>query len=118
MGAPPPHPCWLIISFFMFLQMVQGAKDGSLAKHMKSSGEECLPVCAIGPVITAIAIAAEKAGDSGCFSSSSTVQTPNGVIAIKNLRLNDLVLTFTPGLGAHYTEVDSHAVSYQNKNLS
>ena len=56
-----------------------------------------------------------QAAAEDCFSSSSTVQTPSGVIAIKNLRLNDSVLTFTPGVGAHYTEVHSHShvVSYQ-----
>ena len=77
--------------------MVQASKDGSIVRLL-SSGEECVAFC----------------GDT-CFSSSSTVQTPSGVIAIKNLRLNDSVLTFTPGVGAHYTEVDSHShvVSYQ-----
>ena len=104
--------------------MVQGVKDGSLAKLLSSSGEECLPWCVIMPIViltspawTAPAvIAAENAEkEGGCFSSSSTVQTPSGVIAIKNLRLNDSVLTFTPGVGAHYTEVHSHShvVSYQ-----
>ena len=98
------------------LQMVQGAKDGSIVERLKSGGEECLPMCIIPtPIIGTIM---PMPINSSCFSSSSTVQTPSGVIAIKNLRLNDLVLTFTPGLGAHYTEVDSHAVSYQNKNLS
>ena len=40
-----------------------------------------------------------------CFSGSSTVQTTNGIIAIKDLTLEDSVLTFTPGFGAHYTKV-------------
>ena len=96
--------------------MVQGAKDGSIVKLL-SSDAECLPVCLAVPLIKFFATVAGhaiQAAAEDCFSSSSTVQTPSGVIAIKNLRLNDLVLTFTPGLGAHYTEVDSqsHAVSY------
>ena len=83
--------------------MVQGAKDGSIVKLL-SSGEEGIDISVNVDV-------------KPCFSSSSTVQTPSGVIAIKNLRLNDSVLTFTPGVGAHYTEVHSHSqshvVSYQ-----
>ena len=97
--------------------MVEGAKDGTIIKQVMSSGEECLPMCVVWPVLQLmphILKVVHAAAESTCFSSSSTVQTPSGVIAIKNLRLNDLVLTFTPGLGAHYTEVDSHAVSYQN----
>ena len=88
---------------YIFLQMVQGAKDGSIVKLL-SSGEECH-----GCKKYCCCLACD------CFSSSSTVQTPSGVIAIKNLRLNDSVLTFTPGVGAHYTEVHSHShvVSYQ-----
>ena len=82
--------------------MVQGAKDGSIVKLL-SSGEECMVyVCVPLPGIPGNV-------NGTCFSSSSTVQTPSGVIAIKNLRLNDSVLTFTPGVGAHYTEVDSHS---------
>jgi len=96
--------------------MVEGAKDGSIAKLVTSSGEECLPLCVVvpwllfqhfAPPLIALGATAlensEKGG--GCFSSSSTVQTPSGVIAIKDLMLNDSVLTFTPGLGAHYTEM-------------
>ena len=108
--------------------MVQGAKDGTIIKHVMTSGEECLPMCVVWPFLTLmpkiLTVVKEglKAGGledwnkgKGCFSSSSTVQTPSGVIAIKNLRLNDSVLTFTPGVGAHYTEVHSHShvVSYQ-----
>ena len=88
--------------------MVQAAKDGSIVKLL-SSGEECMIgpyVCNPGPNHVNV--------NGTCFSSSSTVQTPSGVIAIKNLRLNDSVLTFTPGVGAQYTEVHSHShvVSY------
>ena len=104
--------------------MVQGVKDGSIAKLLSSSGEEC-PWCAVvipiiiltSPAWSAPAVIAlenaEKQGKGGCFSSSSTVETPSGAVAIKNLRLNDSVLTFTPGLGAHYTEVDSNTCTYQ-----
>ena len=85
--------------------MVQGAKDGSLAKQVKKTGEECFGpvavVCGLGAVIIPEVVEAVD-----CFSSSSTVQTPSGNIAIRNLRLNDSVLTFTPGLGAHYTQVE------------
>ena len=98
-----------------FLQMVQGAKDGSIVERLKSGGEECLPMCIIPtPIIGTIM---PMPINSSCFSSSSTVQTPSGVIAIKNLRLNDSVLTFTPGVGAHYTEVDSqsHVCSFLSK---
>ena len=80
------------------LQMVQGAKNGQV-EELLTSDLECDHHC------TKI-----------CFSSSSTVQTPSGVIAIKNLRLNDSVLTFTPGLGAHYTEVDS--LQFHIKDIS
>ena len=91
--------------------MVQAAKDGSIVKLL-SSGEEGIDIskeCNPGNFI-------DPCGQlDDCFSSSSTVQTPSGVIAIKNLRLNDSVLTFTPGVGAHYTEVhsQSHVISYQ-----
>ena len=83
--------------------MVQAAKDGSIVKLLSSDEEaDIRTACGWGDYCA-------------CFSSSSTVQTPSGVIAIKNLRLNDSVLTFTPGVGAHYAEVDSHShvVSYQ-----
>ena len=78
--------------------MVQGAKDGSLAKQVMKTGEELLPAIIMGVAGSLI--------PKPCFSSSSTVQTPSGTIGIRNLRLNDSVLTFTPGLGAHYTEVE------------
>ena len=89
--------------------MVQGAKDGSIVKLLSSGEEDFRKECNPGNFI-------DPCGQlDDCFSSSSTVQTPSGVIAIKNLRLNDSVLTFTPGVGAHYTEVHSHShvVSYQ-----
>ena len=72
--------------------MVEGAKDGTIL-HMMGNAEECR--------------SCRSFGMQGCFASSSTVQTPNGVININSLRLNDSVLTFTPGVGAHYTEVNS-----------
>ena len=96
-----------------FLQMVQGAKDGSIVERLKSGGEECLPACVLVPWMSYMV---GRAAKEDCFSSSSTVQTPSGVIAIKNLRLNDSVLTFTPGLGAHYTEVDS--LQFHIKDIS
>ena len=41
-----------------------------------------------------------------CFSGSTTVQTSTkGVIPVSKLRLNDSVLTFTPGIGNRYTKV-------------
>jgi len=43
-----------------------------------------------------------KKGD--CFDSSSSITTQNGQTKLKNLRLNDSVLTYTPGVGTHYTE--------------
>jgi len=39
-----------------------------------------------------------------CFSSSSLITTQNGQTDLKNLKLNDHVLTYTPGVGTHYTE--------------
>ena len=71
--------------------MVEAAKDGTLL-HLVGNAEEFI---------------------SGCFASSSTVQTPHGVININSLRLNDSVLTFTPGVGAHYTEVNSCNLPYK-----
>merc|ERR1711874_263613 len=68
-------------------KMVEGAKDGSLEK-LFTGGKEC--ICCFCFNI--------------CFSGSSEVQTPNGVVTIKDLRLNDLVLTYTPGMGTHYTK--------------
>merc|ERR1711874_85476 len=41
---------------------------------------------------------------AGCFSGSSTVDTQRGLIQLRHLKLNDSVLTLTPGLGRHYTE--------------
>ena len=96
--------------------MVEAAKDGTLL-HLVGNAEECppcLPLLAAvvgggvsGAVSTGISAASKK-----CFASSSTVQTPNGVININSLRLNDSVLTFTPGVGAHYTEVNSRNLQY------
>lgn len=84
--------------------MVEAAKDGTLL-HLVGNAEEC-PVCI--PLLAAVAGGVANALVSkACFASSSTVQTPNGVININSLRLNDSVLTFTPGVGAHYTEVNS-----------
>ena len=73
--------------------MVEAAKDGTLL-HLVGNAEE-------------------RINFMGCFASSSTVQTPNGVININSLRLNDSVLTFTPGVGAHYTEVNSCNLPYK-----
>jgi len=103
--------------------MVQGAKNGDIVKILKSD-EECIIICSLSALaaalVPALTVGAKAAGlaaataagaetvkaiANGCFSSSSTVQTPSGVIAIQNLRLNDSVLTFTPGVGAHYTEM-------------
>ena len=84
--------------------MVEGAKDGTFL-HMMGNAEEC--------------ISCSSFGMQGCFASSSTVQTPNGIININSLRLNDSVLTFTPGVGAHYTEVTIHKsqwVRYYDNN--
>ena len=75
--------------------MVEAAKDGRIS-GLVGTADEC-PVC----VIVCVAVGC-------CFSGSSTVQTPNGVITINKLRLNDLVLTYTPGVGTHYTEVKSY----------
>ena len=97
--------------------MVEAAKDGTLL-HLVGNAEECPPclplIAAVvsgtvgGAVSTGISAASKK-----CFASSSTVQTPNGVININSLRLNDSVLTFTPGVGAHYTEVNSCNLPYK-----
>ena len=41
-----------------------------------------------------------------CLSGSSTVYTrQRGPIQLKDLKLKDTVLTFTPGVGTHFTEV-------------
>ena len=41
-----------------------------------------------------------------CFSGSSMVDTKQrGQIQLRDLKLNDSVLTFTPGVGSHFTEV-------------
>lgn len=90
--------------------MVEAAKDGTLL-HLVGNAEEC-PVCI--PLLAAVAGGVANALVSkACFASSSTVQTPNGVININSLRLNDSVLTFTPGVGAHYTEVNSCNLPYK-----
>ena len=71
--------------------MVESAKNGNMAK-LFNGGKECL--------LSVFCF-------SVCFSGSSEVQTPNGAVPMKDLRLNDLVLTYTPGTGNHYTEVKS-----------
>ena len=86
--------------------MIKAAKDGSLLETI-ANDEEIL--CG-GPCEAALIIAAGGAisaliKNPPCFSGSSTVQTTNGIIAIKDLTLDDSVLTFTPGFGAHYTKV-------------
>ena len=44
--------------------------------------------------------------DIHCLSGSSTVDTQQrGPIQVRDLKLNDSVLTFTPGVGLHFTEV-------------
>ena len=95
--------------------MVQGAKDGSIVKLLSSDEEMLCSEQKKHWGLNDCGTLLLSGCDCDCFSSSSTVQTPSGVIAIKNLRLNDSVLTFTPGVGAHYTEVHSHShvVSYQ-----
>jgi len=45
-----------------------------------------------------------EADGNTCFSSSSKITTYNGQTELKNLKLNDSVLTYTPGMGTHYTE--------------
>jgi len=41
----------------------------------------------------------------GCLSGSSTVHTrQRGPIQLRDLKLNDSVLTYTPGVGSHFTE--------------
>ena len=108
--------------------MVEAAKDGTLL-HLVGNAEECpqgtqrkgcsargsdyawIPLLtAVVPVAVSEVIGLAK---RACFASSSTVQTPNGVININSLRLNDSVLTFTPGVGAHYTEVNSCNLPYK-----
>ena len=108
--------------------MVEAAKDGTLL-HLVGNAEECPQgaqrnVCSAQgsdyawiPLLTAVVPVAVSEVISlakrACFASSSTVQTPNGVININSLRLNDSVLTFTPGVGAHYTEVNSCNLPYK-----
>ena len=92
--------------------MVEAAKDGTLL-HLVGNAEECRgcirPLIKLLPWVVPEVIGAVKPLVKGaCFASSSTVQTPHGVININSLRLNDSVLTFTPGVGAHYTEVTIH----------
>ena len=41
----------------------------------------------------------------GCFSGDSTVQTPNGTIFLRDLKLSDHVLTYIPETGLHFSEV-------------
>ena len=107
--------------------MVEAAKDGTLL-HLVGNAEECpqgaqrncsargsdyawIPLLtAVVPVAVSEVISLAK---RACFASSSTVQTPHGVININSLRLNDSVLTFTPGVGAHYTEVNSCNLPYK-----
>ena len=74
--------------------MVKSAKDGGLEKLFaggKENGCPCYHCCWMDL----------------CFSGSSEVKTPNGVVSMKDLRLNDVVLTYTPGMGTHFTEVKS-----------
>ena len=89
--------------------MVEAAKDGTLLQ-LVGNAEEC-------PQGTERNACSARGSDylakRACFASSSTVQTPNGVININSLRLNDSVLTFTPGVGAHYTEVNSCNLPYK-----
>merc|ERR1712179_542880 len=40
---------------------------------------------------------------TGCFSGSSKVETQHGLIQLRDLKLNDSVLTHTPGVGTHFT---------------
>ena len=93
--------------------MVEAAKDGTLL-HLVGNAEECRgcirPIIKLLPWVVPEVVDAVK---GGCFASSSTVQTPHGVININSLRLNDSVLTFTPGVGAHYTEVNSCNLPYK-----
>merc|ERR1712025_290604 len=39
----------------------------------------------------------------GCFSGSSSIDTQHGIIQLRDLKLNDSVLTYTPGVGTHFT---------------
>ena len=78
--------------------MIKAAKDGSLVEIF-SKDEEIVSALIIGGAALTGALIQK------CFSGSSTVQTTNGIIAIKDLTLEDSVLTFTPGFGAHYTKV-------------
>ena len=93
--------------------MVEAAKDGTLLP-LVGNAEECRgcikPLIKLLPWVVPEVIDVVK---KGCFASSSTVQTPHGVININSLRLNDSVLTFTPGVGAHYTEVNSCNLPYK-----
>ena len=50
-----------------------------------------------------------------CLSGSSTVDTQQrGPIQLRDLKLNDLVLTYTPGVGSHFTEVSFTPTTYPN----
>jgi len=69
-------------------KMVESAKDGSMRKlytGMKGGNDY---------------------GDyGGCLSGSSTVYTrQRGPIQLRDLKLKDTVLTYTPGVGTHFTE--------------
>ena len=95
--------------------MVEAAKDGTLL-HLVGNAEEwgVRIIPKLLPWVVPEVIGAVKPLVKGaCFASSSTVQTPHGVININSLRLNDSVLTFTPGVGAHYTEVNSCNLPYK-----
>ena len=49
----------------------------------------------------------------GCFSGDSTVQTPNGTIFLRDLKLSDHVLTYIPETGLHFSEVKPVCIIYK-----
>ena len=86
--------------------MIKAAKDGSLVEMIANDEESvCMGGICNFPWICGVHGACPIPDGKKCFSGSSTVQTTNGIIAIKDLTLDDSVLTFTPGFGAHYTKV-------------
>jgi len=71
-------------------KMVKSAKDGSMRKlynaAMEGGNDYAIP-------------------PGGCLSGSSTVYTrQRGPIQLRDLKLKDTVLTYTPGVGTHFTE--------------